>query len=495
MGVNWIRQLKFKLQITRMNFKPILSAGIFCTSMLLSAQTHQAILSSIHEEVANHSEAYPQLKTAITQIGHRATGTPQGYQAEQLAASLLKTYGYEVSFQEFTFNGWDRKSLDLSINGHALKAVALAHSPAYVKLDGELIDLGNGLESDYQRVGNQVKGKVVFAALGLLEGTPTEIENLHRSEKTALAEKYGAKGILLFNRPKGEILLTGTASVTGDIIKIPAVNISFEDGMRIKADLEKGLSQVFLEMENTVGPMKGRNVIARLKGEKFPEEKIVLGGHLDSWDLASGAIDNGVGSFSVIDVARTYKKMNLAHDRSLEFVLFMGEEIGLLGSKHYVKEAMKDGSIKHIKAMSNMDMTIDPKSYYSTMDTNLAFLDSIAKDVVAYIPDFKTQSFASVDLHSDHQPFMLQGIPIIGLTHSQFMEGALNCYHANCDHFNFVDEQGLKNNVFLATYLLYQLSNVKDFPSKQWEDEDTKIHLMKGNLETPLRISGDWRWK
>lgn len=478
-----------------MKSKKLLTACFISSTMLLSAQTNQQVLDLINQEVEVNSEAYMQLKKATETIGHRATGTENGKKAEEYAASLLRSYGYDVSFQEFTFNGWNRKSLDLKVNNQPIKAVALAHSPANVKLSGELIDLGNGLEDDYKRLGDKVKGKIVFAALGLLDGTAKETENLHRSEKTALAEKYGAKGIILFNRPAGGILLTGTASVTGDIIKIPAINISLEDGLKIKEQLTKGKEVAKIEMKNDVGPMKGRNIIARKIGSKFTNEKIVLGGHLDSWDLATGAIDNGVGSFSVIDIARTYKKLNLQNDRTLEFVLFMGEEVGLLGSKFYVEQAIKDGSINQIKAMSNMDMTTNPKAYYSTMEANLSILNDYAKDVQKVIPDFKLNAFTDVGLHSDHQPFMLQGVPIIGLSDSQFTKGALNCYHANCDTFDYVEEIGLKNNVILETYLLYRLSNLNDLPAKRWTEEQIKSNLIKGNLETPLRISGDWRWK
>jgi len=477
-----------------MKSKFLLTLGLTSTTMCLSAQTNQQVLDLINKEVQQNSEAYQQLKKATETIGHRATGTENGRIAEEYAANLLRSYGYDVSFQEFTFSGWNRKSLDLKINNQPIKAVALAHSPANVSLSGELIDLANGLEDDYKKIGDKVKGKIVFAALGLLDGTPKEIENLHRSEKTALAEKYGAKGIILFNRPAGGILLTGTASVTGEIIKIPAINISLEDGLKIKENLSKGKEIAKIEMKNDVGQMKGRNIIAKKIGSKFPNEKIVLGGHLDSWDLATGAIDNGVGSFSVMDIARTYKKLNLQNDRTIEFVLFMGEEVGLIGSKHYVNQALKDGSINQIKAMSNMDMTTNPKSYYSTMESNLPILTDYANDVQKVIPDFKLKTFASVDLHSDHQPFMLQGVPIIGLSDSQFTKGALNCYHANCDTFDYVEEIGLKNNVILETYLLYRLSNLKEIPSKRWNEQEIKEALIKGNLETPLRISGDWRW-
>lgn len=477
-----------------MKIIPILALTMF-SSVSLKAQTNAEALFKINAEVMQHSEAYQQLEKATVNVGPRTTGTKNGRLAEEYAATLLKDYGYDVTFQEFEFKGWNRQSLAVKIDGEEVKAVALAHSPALADVSGEIVFLGNGLKEDYNKLRNSLNGKIVLVALGLMEDTPKGTKNLHRSEKTALAAEYGAKGIILYNQAKGDILLTGTASVTGEIIDIPAVNITYEEGHRILDKLQNKPMSAQIKMKNEVGPMKARNIIARRVGTELPNEKIVLGGHLDSWDLATGAIDNGVGSFSIIDVARTLKKLNLPHKRTIEFVLFMGEEVGLLGSKHYVKTALKDGSIHQIKAMSNMDMTTNPKVYYASTDETLAFLDQLALDIQVYIPDFKEKSIQEVGLHSDHQPFMLEGIPIIGLGESQFKKGALNCYHADCDTFDFVEEIGLKNNVITQTYLLHVLSNEKDFPAKRWTEDEIKAQLIKGNLETPLRISGDWRWK
>ncbi|WP_313567261.1 hypothetical protein [Empedobacter sp.] len=131
-----------------MKSKFLLTLGLISTTMSLSAQTNQQVLDLINKEVQQNSEAYQQLKKATETIGHRATGTENGQIAEEYAANLLRSYGYDVSFQEFTFSGWNRKSLDLKINNQPIKSVALAHSPANVSLLGELIDLGNGLEED-----------------------------------------------------------------------------------------------------------------------------------------------------------------------------------------------------------------------------------------------------------------------------------------------------------------------------------------------------------
>ncbi|MDZ7899641.1 MAG: M20/M25/M40 family metallo-hydrolase [Arcicella sp.] len=95
-------------------------------------------------------------------------------------------------------------------------------------------------------------------------------------------------------------------------------------------------------------PIRARNVIATLIGnsKKYKKEKIVIGGHLDSWDLATGAMDNGIGSFTVMDVARVFQSLKLRPKRTIGFVLFMGEEQGLLGSKAMVKKYKDEGKLE-----------------------------------------------------------------------------------------------------------------------------------------------------
>ena len=104
----------------------------------------------------------------------------------------------------------------------------------------------------------------------------------------------GAKGIIIINTAAGGILLTGTASVTGKLIPIPAVCIGKEDGMVLRDRCNEGKLYSHIAMTNFSGMIKARNVIATIKGKTIPNEKVIVGGHLDSWDLATGAIDNGI---------------------------------------------------------------------------------------------------------------------------------------------------------------------------------------------------------
>ncbi|MFT3949082.1 MAG: M28 family peptidase [Agriterribacter sp.] len=461
-----------------------------------SAQSKPAwtnIFKSINEEVEKNSAAYSNLKEATGRIGHRLTGSENGAKAEQFAYDLLKSYNFDVKFQPFEAESWSRGALAVTINDKAYKAVALAHSPVKADVTAPVVDGGNGLEEDYKKDPAVVKGKIVLMPIGLLPGSAQGLRNLHRSEKTALATKYGAAGVIFFNAAPGGILLTGTASVTGKLIPIPAVCISNEDGMQLKEALKQEAFSASVNMSNFSGTVKARNVIATIKGRKLPNEKVIIGGHLDSWDLATGAIDNGIGSFSVIDIARTFAALKLQPARTIEFVLFMGEEEGLLGSKAYISQAIKDGSYKKIRYMLNLDMSNDPKGYNATSEDDKALFQSIGQIAQAIDTSFKNTFSSGFGLHSDHQPFMLRGIPTGGVS-GHLSSDVLRCYHADCDAFDLVNEKELKNTIRFSAMLLYGLADATQIQSKHLPDNILKEKLIKSNLKEPLQIAGEWRW-
>ncbi len=459
------------------------------------------VFSSINKEVLNNSQAYANLKHSTSTIGHRLTGSTNGAKAEQQAFDLLKSYGFtDVRFQTFEVESWSRGTITVKIGDNAnsvaaVKAVSLAHAPVKSDVTGSIIDVGNGLEEDYITDAGKVKGKIALVYLGILPGSKEGLKNLHRSEKTALAIKYGAKGIIIFNTVDNGVLLTGTASVTGKLIPIPAVCIGKEDGLALKEKLKTTPQTAQINLTNSSGKIKARNVIATLKGKTLPNEKIVVGGHLDSWDLATGAIDNGIGSFSVIDMARTFKTLNLQPARTVEFVLFMGEEQGLLGSKHYVAQALKDKSIGQVRYMLNYDMTNDPTGYSSSREETKELFESIGTIAQQIDTAFKNTFRAGVGLHSDHQPFMLQGIATGGAGGGKLPNNSGRCYHADCDDFSLVDEKGMQNTVRYNTMLTYGLADAVTIPVIRQTETEIKAMLIKNNLKEALQIAGDWRWK
>lgn len=460
-----------------------------------------AIFNQINVEVLNNSNAYSSLKTASENIGHRLTGSDNGKKAEEFAYNLLKSYGFtQVKYQPFEVESWSRGTITVAIGSdfnklQPIKSVSLAYAPVKVNQTLELVDMGNGLEEDYLFNSKKVEGKVALVYLGVLPGSKLGTTNLHRSEKTAIATKYGAKGIIVINTSPNGILLTGTASVTGKLITIPAVCVGKEDGMILKEKLKAEKLFSHIKMTNFSGIIKARNIIATIKGSSLPKEKVVVGGHLDSWDLATGAIDNGIGSFSVLDMARTFQALKLNPARTVEFVLFMGEEEGLLGSKAYVEDAIKNKSMDDLRYMFNYDMTNDPKGFSTSSEDSRSLFQSIGAIANKIDTGFKNLISVGAGLHSDHQPFMLQGIPTGGGAGGSLPNGAGPCYHADCDVFNLVDAQGMKNTVRYGSMLLYGVADAIEIKSKHLTDLETKQFLLDKNLKEALKIAGDWRWK
>lgn len=481
----------------------LMGLGSLLISSEINAQAKPAwnnIFEKINNEVLEHSNAYTSLKIASETIGHRLTGSENGKKAEQFAFDLLKSYGFtNVKFQPFEVESWSRGSLEVSIgynnNLKAFKSVSLAHSPVAADINLEVVDMGNGVEDDYATNPEKVKGKIALVYLGTLPGSKAGTPNLHRSEKTAIATKYGAKGIIVINTADKGVLLTGTASVTGKLIPIPAVCIGKEDGLALKEQIKANPLFSHIKMTNQSGLIKARNVIATIKGSSIPNEKIVVGGHLDSWDLATGAMDNGIGSFSVLDMARTFKALKLQPARTIDFVMFMGEEEGLLGSRAYVDAAIKDKSIDNIRYMLNYDMTNDPKGYATSAQESKALFESIGSIAKQIDTSFKNTFVAGAGLHSDHQPFMLNGIPTGGGAGGSLPKGAGPCYHADCDVFSLVEDKGMRNTVRFNAMLLYGVADASKIEAKHFTDEETRLFLIKNNLKEPLTIAGEWRWK
>lgn len=459
-------------------------------------ETRLETFRRINEEVLKNSKAYATLGEETSTIGHRLTGSENGKKAEEYTFNKFKEYGFEdVQYQEFEVEAWSRGTINVTLAGQPVKSVSLGHSPVKAELTAEVVDFGNGLEEDFLAKPGAAKGKIALFCVGIIEGSKPGLKNLHRSEKTALAIRHGAAGVIIFNQVDGGVLLTGTASVTGALIPIPAVCIGKEDGTAIRERLKKEKISANISLTNNSGMIRARNVIATIKGSELPEEKIVIGGHLDSWDLSTGAIDNGIGSFAVLDMARAYMANKLNTKRTIQFVMFMGEEQGLLGSRHLVNEAVKDGSIESIRYMLNFDMTGNPIGISAAGKvTDTTFFKELGKEIAQIDTIYKKQFSQGGGLHSDNQPFMLEGVPTLGM-HSNLDRSIYRCYHADCDAFDLVNETHIRNTARFGTMVLYAVANAEKLPAIKMNSEETKQFLIANGLREPLEIAGDWKWK
>ena len=457
------------------------------------------VLHSIDLEAQRTAMGYSWLRWSTSHIGHRLTGSPNGTRAEATADSLFRVGGSSVvSFAPFTARAWSRGNVRTTItdrngNEELLTSVALALTPDSSLLTAPLVDAGNGLPADIEKVGAYLRGKVAVINLQLI-GAPTGSSNLHRSEKTSLALDAGAAGVVFINNVEGHILLTGTASATGDVLKAPVVCIGQEEGaaLRVRMRVDSSLLMT-IRMSNRNAQVTARNVICELPGSDPAAGVIVVGGHLDSWDLATGATDNGLGSYSILDLARCYHALGLKPNRTIRFVLFMGEEEGLLGSSALVKAWNANSELDRVRCMINLDMSGHPKGFnvFGPSDWGSTVRDAQAP-IAAADTSFKALLSTEPGLHSDHQPFMLAGVPVIAPI-CDLGNHVYGCYHSSCDDIHLVDPQAMVNNVRRVGQLLWVLANAPELPG-HFTAAELRERLTAAGLEDKLRIQKEWPW-
>ena len=194
-------------------------------------------------------------------------------------------------------------------------------------------------------------------------------------------------------------------------------------------------------------------------------------------------------------MARAFKANKLAPKRTIQFVMFMGEEQGLLGSRYMVDKAIQDGSIENVKYMMNCDMTGNPVGINAggQLEDSI-FFKSLGAEIQKIDTLFKNTFSNRSGLHSDHQPFMLEGVPVLSM-HSNLDRSIYRCYHSDCDDFNLVNEEHLRNTARFGTMVLYGLANAEKLPAKKMDSETTKKFMIDNNLKEPLIIAGDWKWE
>lgn len=465
----------------------------------VDATAQSSLLQAFDHHAQEGAVGYQWLRWSTEHIGHRLTGSEQGRMAENAADSLFRASGLTVvTSHPFVAQAWSRGAVSLEVrDGDTTfrpQAVALANTPLDAHVNARLVDAGNGLPADLDRLGDRVRGCAALVNIGLVDA-PEGTRNLHRSEKAALVMERGAVAVLFVNQVDGHILLTGTASIDGNLIPVPAACIAVEDGRLLRERLAQGaVLSAQLRMTNQSRHVEARNIIAEIPGTVHPDEVILVGGHLDSWDLATGATDNGLGSFSILDLARAMQRMPQKPERTVRFVLFMGEEQGLLGSRSLVESYRKSGEIERVRCMINLDMSGHPQGFGVGGPAGWA---DVLKQLCPLIHAVDTAAFEGrvseeIWLHSDHQPFLLANVPVI-YPLSDLGRHVYGCYHSSCDDIHLVDPGAMVNNVRFVGMLIYLLAAEKELPL-HFQPDDLRQRLINAHLEEPLRIGGDWPW-
>jgi hypothetical protein len=366
----------------------------------------------------------------------------------------------------------------------------MVYTPGHADLTAEIVEVGNGTSADYAEDYDKVRDKIALIYMGTLPESPTGTPYLPRWERLALAVGHGARGVIFINPTTGHHLVTGIAGGSANVIAIPAVIVSHEDGLGLRNEIRRrGALHATIRFDNSVGVGTARNVIATVPGTRKPEQVIVLGGHLDSLDLATGAVDNGSGAMWVLDVARAFAVHHIHPERTVQFIFFMGEEEGLLGSYTHVRRAEKAGTLQQVWTMINTDMSVNPKGLRVWGGTaDLAIFQAFAAEVRQLYPSFTEVSSAEPDMSqsTDSQPYIEHGVPII-YPLAQWPDGLMACVHSECDTLKWLDDEQMRRSAVVGTMLIATLARAPDSSAHRLTPAETSKYYQDAGITLGYR--------
>ncbi len=438
-------------------------------SLSLSAQNQQdaQMVRAIFDEALERGESYEMLHYLTKNIGGRLAGSPQAAAAVEWTRQKMMALGFDtVYLQPVMVPHWVRGEKEV---GRIVNSKKIGSMEVKVTSLGNAVGTGPGgtvaevVEvKDFQELAalgeEGVKGKIVFFnrpmdpklidTFGAYAGASNQ-----RGSGASEAAKYGAIGVVVrsLSSFKDDVLHTGSTNYALNIPKIPAVAITTNDADMLSELLadDPELKFYFETSAQMLPDVLSYNVIGEIKGSEFPEEIIAVGGHLDSWDLAEGAHDDGAGCMQSIEVLRLFKALDLRPKRTLRAVMFMNEENGLRGGRKYAEIAEENGE-KHIAAMESDRGGFLPIGFGVTGTS--AQQNKIFGWRSLFEP-FGIYQFKRGGGGADISPLRTQDVPLIGYIPDS--QRYFKYHHTPIDNFEAVNQRELEMGAAAMASMIY----------------------------------------
>ena len=267
------------------------------------------------------------------------------------------------------------------------------------------------------------------------------------------------------------------------------VLVAREDAGRMARLLASGQAlYADLSIPNRIGGrITAANVVAELRGSEKPDEFVVLGAHLDSWELGTGALDNGCNAALVIDALRAIKASGLRPRRSIRFILFSGEEEGMVGSRAYT--VAHDAELDKTVGVVIFDSGIGRVTGFS-LGGRRDMVDATAALVAPLLPFEATTLTTDADWGTDNFDFLLQGVPTFVANQDEY--NYLLNYHAMSDTFDKVDLVQLKKHVADAAVLTLGIADTPARLGPRLHHSQIEQTLRETHLDEQLKTFGMW---
>jgi carboxypeptidase Q len=440
--------------------------------VIISAQNMNDDSLFIHKiaaDILSSNASYNNLHYLTKNIGGRLSGSPQMYRAEQWGINALKEAGADnVTMQQCMVPHWVRGGQDKAfIVYNDEKGKQQKYWLNILALGNSIGSGANGVQASLIRVNNfddleakknELKGKIIFYNVPFDD---TLINTFNAYEKNVVyrgigasrAAKYGAVAMMMrsMTNTPGNYPHTGSLHYTDSINKIPAAAMGLYDVQKLDSLFDNNITvtaSLFtygMMLPDTIA----HNIIGELKGSEHPEQIITVGGHLDSWDPAEGANDDGTGVVQTIEVLRVLKALNYQPKHTIQFVLFANEENGTRGAKKYAEEAKKNNE-QHIFALESDAGGFTPRGFsFDCSDTIMQKINAWKPLFIPYYGERFERGEAGADVG------YLKGLntPQAGLNPDN--QRYFYIHHAATDVFENVDIREMKLGAVNMAALIY----------------------------------------
>jgi hypothetical protein len=481
-----------------------LAALVLAPLALAQAPRDEKALAELDRRIIDDAKKGSEILTNLTylsdMIGPRLTGSANLKRACEWAAGKMKEYGLDnVHLEPWTIpEGWERGYAHAKIiepdTGRTLSIASMGWSPGTGgKVEGDVVIVKAEKVEDLEQYKGKLKGAII------LSGPPTKLRSLEETLKSDGSPTGGPfqmkKGtsfedMRALQKAKTEFFISeGAAAIFSDANKhfgllfttgswqgkdrpsatsrIPTCSVAhnhYEMLWRLASRPEPARTRIELDIQNKFipGPIVVHNVVGELKGSEKPDEFVVLGAHLDSWDLGQGTTDNGTGTCIVLESARILAKCGTPPRRTIRFILFTGEEQGLHGSKAYTQQ--------HKEEMAKTSVCI----VHDTGTGKVVGLGSGARPVLKAMLEAELAALKELGLTdfttragggSDHVSFEGAGVP--GFAFKQEVATYRFTHHSQADTLDRAQEPDLVQGAQVMAVAAMRIANLDELLSRE----------------------------
>ena len=446
------------------------SALFFCISITVSSQNNDSlIIRKIFSEALENGKAYDWLRELTSEIGPRLSGSPEAAKAVEWAKKKMMEAGADTVFlQPVVVPHWVRGAKEnayiIEANGNksSVPICALGNSISTPEggITAQLIEINDF--SQLAKLGaEKIKGKIVFFNHPFKESFQNTFEAYgeavgYRWAGPSEAARYGAVATVCrsMTNASDNYPHTGAMRYNDSLPQVPCCAISTNAADLLSRILHSNSSTKFFFKQEChfLDSVLSYNVIGEIKGSEFPNEYIAIGGHLDSWDLATGAHDDGAGVVQSIEILRTLKAANIKPKRTIRAIAFMNEENGGRGGRKYA-EIVEEKNEKHVAAIESDAGGFLPSGFGLNMKEEKKI--KIQKWAPLFLPYF-VYNFSNEGGGADIGHLEKLDIPLMGLEVNP--QRYFDYHHAASDTFDKVNKRELLLGAATMTAMAYMIA-------------------------------------